>query len=282
MARSLGDADVVDVVQLRGGLECGTYAFSLDGRRLVMKRFRPDDQGAPVEYENLSIVAAAVIPTPEPVSLDSNGSWFGTPTLVMEALPGAPDFFPRDVEPWTAGAAMALAAIHDLDRQSVGSVVVARWRRWRPDTGGLGKDAARAAEALGRLRVIAAIAPVVVSHDDYNPGNVLMRDGRVSGVVDWADITIEPRHAAVALYRHLLAIHPGGDAPDHFLAAYETAIGAALSDMPLWDILYGLRGIRRVDHWAHAFNEHGVMLTAEQIMTRSAIWIDRALARAAK
>lgn len=277
MARHLGsDSDVADVVQLRGGLECRTYAFSLDGRRLVMKRFRSGDLGAAVEFENLSTVAAAAVPTPEPVSLDRGGAWFGTPTVVMEALPGRPEFFPKDLERWTRGAAAALAAIHELDPRSAGSVVIARWQRWRPDLSGLERTP-RAETILERLRAVAANSPTVVSHDDYNPGNLLFHEGRLSGVVDWADLTLEPRQASVALYRHLLAVHPGGDAPDQFLIAYETMTGAALSGMPLWDLLYGLRGIGPVDHWARAFCEHGVMLTSEQIATRSRLWIDNAL-----
>lgn len=130
---------------------------------------------------------------------------------------------------------------------------------------------------MDRLREIAANADPVFSHDDYNPGNVLCRSGRVSGVVDWAQVTIEPRQAAVALYRHMLAIHPGGDAPDGFLAAYETATRATLEHMPLWDLFYGLRALRPIDHWVRALHGHGVILTAEQIASRSIAWIEQAL-----
>jgi aminoglycoside phosphotransferase (APT) family kinase protein len=148
---------------------------------LVMKRFRPGDLDAPVEFENLAVVAPAAVATPEPVSLDRDGLWFGTPTLVMAALPGTPDFYPQDIGRWAVGAADALAAIHELDRGAARSVAPARWRRWRPETKGLGKDAARAEDALDDLYRVAAGSPTVLSHDDYNPGTVLFDEGRLSG-----------------------------------------------------------------------------------------------------
>jgi aminoglycoside phosphotransferase (APT) family kinase protein len=78
-----------------------------------------------------------------------------------------------------------------------------------------------------------------LSHDDFSPGNLLYDGGQLSGVVDWADIVVEPRHGAVALFRHFLAIHPGGEAPELFLESYEHAAQTSLKDIPLWDVPMG-------------------------------------------
>lgn len=207
------------------------------------------------------------------------GLWFGAPTIVMSRLPGRPEFHPDDTRAWTSAAATALAAIHDLDPRLPRWPVTPRWRRLAPVTAAL-SDAAPAAErALQRLYNVAASAPTVFSPDDYNPGNLLFLDGCLTGVVDWDEVTAEPRQAAVALYRHMLAIHPGGDAPELFLASYEHATGASLSDMPLWDVLYGLRACRPVAHWERAFRGHGLTLTEQKITTRSIDWIRQALVR---
>jgi aminoglycoside phosphotransferase (APT) family kinase protein len=109
---------------------------------------------------------------------------------------------------------------------------------------------------------------------------VLFDDGRLTGVVDWGEITREPREAAVALYRHMLWIHPGGSAPDQFLAHYKAATAAALPEVPIWDVLYGLRGIGSLKHWAKAFQEHGLPITEQEINSKSITWIERALAAA--
>jgi aminoglycoside phosphotransferase (APT) family kinase protein len=134
--------------------------------------------------------------------------------------------------------------------------------------------------ALDRLHASAERAPVVFSHDDYNPGNVLFDNGRLTGVVDWGEITREPRQAAVALYRHMLSIHPGGFAPERFLAHYEAATGAVLPEVFLWDVLYGLRGIGPSEHWVRAFQGHGLQITEQEVTAKSVMWIERALAAA--
>ena len=133
---------------------------------------------------------------------------------------------------------------------------------------------------LARLYDQTVTLATVLSHDDYNPGNLLFDGGRLSGVVDWAYITIEPRHAAVALFRHFLAIHPGGKTPEMFLDAYEHAAKTSLDDLPLWDVRYGLRGVRPVDHWVLAFNGLGLDITSTEIQDRSRAWVRKAIVNA--
>jgi aminoglycoside phosphotransferase (APT) family kinase protein len=281
MALSLGRVgEIAEITPLTGGLECETSAFIYCGQRFVVKRFKSGEHyPAMTEFENLSRVSRVNVSTPEPVSLDDNGVWFGAPAFVMTALPGRSGFALRDVHAWTSGAATALATIHDFAPDVAGAAVLPRWRRWQPTTEGLGSDSVRAGNALSALYSVAADAPVVFSHDDYNPGNVLFCNDSLSGVIDWSEVTVEPRQAAVALYRHMLAIHPGGIAPDLFLASYQAAAGMELDNVPLWDILYGLRGSRPVPHWVRAFRAHGVPVTGEVIKARSLRWIRQALTR---
>jgi aminoglycoside phosphotransferase (APT) family kinase protein len=284
MAVSLGSGDPpVGVLRLTGGLECETYSFRLalrlGARHLVVKVFTSNGSRASTEFENLSMVSAAGVPSPVPVHFDANGDWFGVPAIVMSALPGRPDLHATDVERWVGGAATGLAAIHGVDPGMARVVRVPRWRRWRPSLDGLGDRAAAVEVVLARLHERVDAYPTVFSHDDYNPGNVLFHDGDLSGVVDWADVTVEPAQAAVAQYRHLLAIHPGGAAPEQFLAAYLARTGRSLADLSLWDVLYGLRGLPAVEHWVRAFDGLGVTVTVSDINTRSRDWIRRSVHR---
>jgi aminoglycoside phosphotransferase (APT) family kinase protein len=145
----------------------------------------------------------------------------------------------------------------------------------------MGSDSSRADVLLSRLREEAGGLPIVLSHDDFNPGNLLYDGGRLSGVVDWADIVVEPRHAAVALFRHFLAIHPGGEAPELFLDSYEHAAHTSLNDIHPWDVLYGLRGVRpALDHWVLAFDGLGLDITAKEIQDRSRAWVRKAMSLA--
>ena len=278
MARALYAVDPpTDVKRLAGGMEAETYSFRLSGAVFVVKLCVNDGEEAKRDFDNLSIVYASSVPTPEPILLDDEGEWFGSPALVMTALPGRPDLHPSDLNHWTQGAAIALAKIHEISPNSATTFRPPRWQRWQPSTDGLRSDAPRADRVLARLHERAGELPVVFSHDDYNPGNLLFEDGILTGVVDWADVTLEPRQAAVALYRHFLAINPGGDAPDRFLHHYERAAEVRLGDVPMWDVLYGLRGVRPVDHWAKACEGLGLDITSDEIQSRSREWVRKGL-----
>ncbi len=278
LAQSLGSSrPPSELERMTGGLECQTFLVTLGRQHLVVKIFSTDGSHATTEFDNLSIVARADVPTPDPIFLDASGDWFGVPAIVMTAVPGRPDLNPANVERWVHGAAQGLAAIHAVDPRNAYVVKVPRWQRWRPEVELMGDQAAVVEQVLAKLYGRAESYPKVFSHDDYNPGNVLFDDGDLSGVVDWADVTVEPAQAAVAQYRHLLAIHPGGDSPDQFLSVYLAASGRSLADLPLWDVLYGLRGVAAVDHWVQAYGGLGVDLTVDEINARSRDWVGRAL-----
>ena len=267
-----------EVKRLAGGMEAEAYSFRLSGAAFVVKVCVNNSEEAKREFDNLAVVSASSVPTPEPILLDEEGEWFGTSALVMTSLPGRPDLHPSELNLWTQGAAIALAKIHEIPPNSGTTFRPPRWQRWHPLTDGLGSDAPRADRVLAGLHERAAELPVVFSHDDYNYGNLLFDgDGTLTGVVDWADVTVEPRQAAVALYRHFLAINPGGDAPDRFLRHYERSAEVRLDDLPMWDVLYGLRGVRPVDHWAKACEGLGLAITSEEIQTRSREWVRRGL-----
>ena len=279
MARSLDSAGPPsEIKRLDGGMEGETYSFRLSGAPLVVKVCVKNAQEAKREFDNLTIVSASNVPTPEPILVDDKGEWFGFPALVMTALPGRPDMHPADLNLWIQGVAIALARIHEISPDDAVAVRSPRWQRWQPSTDGLGDDAPRADQVLARLYGRAGELSVVFSHDDYNPGNLLFDDdGTLAGVVDWADVTIEPRQAAVGLYRHFLAINPGGDAPDRLLRYYEKSAGVRLDDLPMWDVFYGLRGVRPVDHWVKACDGLGLAITSDEIQSRSREWVRKGL-----
>jgi aminoglycoside phosphotransferase (APT) family kinase protein len=279
MACALGfDRTPEIVTRLSGGMEGETYALRLDGSALVVKVYVKNPQEAKQEFDNLTVVSASNVPTPAPILLESEGEWFGFPALVMTLLPGRPDMHPTDLDLWIQGAATALARIHEIPSEDAIAVRPPRWQRWQPSTEGMGSDAPRVDQVLAEIFETAAEVPGVFSHDDFNPGNLLFDDdGILTGVVDWADVTVEPRQADVALYRHFLAINPGGDAPDRFLRYYEKSAGVRLDDLPMWDVFYGLRGVRPVDHWVKACEALGLVITSEEIQSRSREWVRRGL-----
>ncbi len=278
MAQALGSSEPpTNFNRLPGGLEGKTFGFRLHEQHFILKVYAGEAHQARREFDNLIVAGIASVPTPEPVLIDADGEWFHAPAIVMTALRGRPDMHPMHLNLWIAGAAEALASIHSLPSARAAHVQTPRWQRWQPSTEGMGSDASRVDALLAQLYDLAGTLPTVLSHDDFNPGNLLYDGERLSGVVDWADITIEPRQAAVALYRHFLAIHPGGEAPESFLDAYQRAAKTSLDDVPLWDVLYGLRGLRPIDHWVLACKGLGLDITYSEIQERSRAWVRRGM-----
>jgi aminoglycoside phosphotransferase (APT) family kinase protein len=126
--------------------------------------------------------------------------------------------------------------------------------------------------------LVAGAQPRVFTHQDYHPGNILFAGDTLVGVVDWMHAANEPAESSVAFCRKDLAVHPGGDAPDRFLAAYEAETGRRL-DIGLWDVLHGARALQWGHLWVPSFAEAGVSLTSEQIVAASAAFVDTALSR---
>lgn len=272
LAEDLGEP-VVAEEPLHGGVAASTWRVSTPTRELVLKRFRANDDSAPFEWERLHLAAAAPVPTPDPVAFDPEGRWFGMHALVVAYLDGR-SMYPPDPE----ALGRTLAAIH---RTSVPDPVPAvlgaipLWERWEHTV----EYPPGVVEAIRELQARAGALPRVFCHCDFHPGNVLVDErGSVTGVVDWSGCRLAPRGFDVGLARGDLAIEPGGDAPDRFLAAYEEASGARLDLLPLFDVLAAARALEWGHGWVEAWTESGVPMTEERIKTAAAEFARRALA----
>jgi Ser/Thr protein kinase RdoA (MazF antagonist) len=172
--------------------------------------------------------------------------------------------------------AVSLAALHSTPLAEPVPAAIRRpglWTYWvqtAPGPPGL-------LDALAALPQAAAPLPSVLCHCDFHPGNVLVEDGAVSGVVDWSGARFAPRGFDVALTRCDLALEPGGDAPDRFLAAYERAAGTKVEHLELWDALAAARALENGAGWIDAWTETGVQITAEQIHDRAWAFAEAAL-----
>jgi aminoglycoside phosphotransferase (APT) family kinase protein len=286
---------------LRGGIDAGTHAFDLvtpaGGRLALVLRRYPDqllarDPGrAARAYRTLGLLAGTAIPAPRPVLLDANGTLLGAPGYVMTRLPGRVCMRPPRPDAWLSRLAVTAAAIHrapvtasesdflrppefDLDhpegpaaahREAIaghpdGHAVAAALRHWAPRV-------RRPARAL--------------VHGDYWAGNTLWVRGRLTGVVDWDWAGLDYPPFDVGYCRLDLALFLGGDAPDRFLAAYETAAGTRVADLFFWDLLGVLRALPDPAVWLPGYHDLGLFeITAEDMRARLRAFIADALDRA--
>jgi aminoglycoside phosphotransferase (APT) family kinase protein len=269
----LGAAVVTVGRRLSGGVAAATHLVLVDAERpIVLKRYPAAATGsaetAALEWERLAWAERASVPTPEPLALDLEGRWFGTPALVMSFLEGSVNLFPADEQRWLESMARALAAIHDtaIDESESADLrrphLAQRWEPWWDEPYG---GAEEASVVIAELARDVASAPKVFSHDDYHPGNVLFAGNELSGVVDWSAAKMAPRASDVALCRADLAIHPGGDAPERFRAAYEAETGRRLDGLSAFDVLQADKVIHYGASWVAAFGDCGLEITGDQI-----------------
>lgn len=162
------------------------------------------------EADVQAFLMTAGYPVPALLSVEAADNAFGLPFMIMERVPGTTMLARITSNPFRAGTLLArLARLHaDLHRlPSVGWPLrdggepivlrqIARFRR-RVEEHGL----VRLREGVDWLeRYAPAVLPetAVVTHNDFHPLNVLVRDEGQLSVIDWSDAALGDRHHDVA------------------------------------------------------------------------------------
>lgn len=236
-----------------------------------MKSFDDNRSAAEAEYGNLH-VAADISLTPRALGIDLDGGWGDGAAIAMSWVDGRAGFRGRDDLAWLAGLAQGLAAVHSIAPPNQQPHVPQRLFNWIRS---VAADEPRCKSLLPVLTELeTSNADLVFSHGDYQPGNVLFRHAEVRGVVDWLDAAPRERGFDVAYCRAVLAVYPGGDAPDVFRHFYEERVGTQV-DCQSWDRVLALRSVRGArGRWPEAFARLGVNITTDVIADRSSRWFD--------
>ena len=121
-------------------------------------------------------------------------------------------------------------------------------------------------------------SPDALSHCDYWSGNVVWRDGRLTGIVDWSGGARGPRGFDLGWCRLDLVLLFDERIADVFLAAYEAAIGQTLGDVVLWDGWAAARSHDEVETWAPNYAPLGrADLNEHELRQRHSLWTTRLL-----
>ncbi len=252
------DARVVRAAPLEGGTSSAVHAVDVetaggDLRQLVLRRFVRADWLAEEpdlprrEAAALRAVAGSAVPTPELVALDPTGERAGAPAVLMTRLDGAVVWRPAELDPFLERLAALLPPVHATPLPAAGVL---------PDYAPYRLQLSHAPEAVASPDVWARALALFhdpppaqercLVHRDYHPGNVLWRDGAVTGLVDWACTSIGSPDADVGHCRMNLAGSLGLAAADRFLAAHRTLTGRGPYD-PYWDVAAALGGFEDAD-----------------------------------
>ena len=228
--------------RLDGEHDLNFAASAADGTGYVLKVMRPDCPEALVAAQCAAIEhvrrRAPEVPLPEVVP-SARGALFervagerGEPRIawLQRRLPGVrwAEFRPHRaalIEALGAHLGRLDAALASFEHPRLAADF--RWRLdaadWIGDELGAFEDPSRRALVRGALDGLAAARPALEAlpaqaiHNDVNDWNVLVEAGRVSGIVDFGDLTASPRVCELAVAGAYVALER--DDPDGALAA---------------------------------------------------------------
>lgn len=121
-------------------------------------------------------------------------------------------------------------------------------------------------------------SPEVLVHTDFWSGNVVARESVVTGIVDWSGAALGPRCYDVSWCRLDLVLLFDRATADAFLAAYETAAGASVGDISLWDSWALARSHTNVETWEPNYAPLGrADLNPSELRRRHDDWTDHLL-----
>lgn len=244
---------------------------------MVVRQFPADDPAAANEQRALRALDGLGGLAPVPLGGDLTGRWSERPTSLVSWLDGRADITPADPEEWARELGRALAAVHAVPGELLAelpSVFEGRGGSEEILGGPL------AAEVRSRWSQLVA-SPEVLTHGDYWSGNVVWRDGRLTGIVDWSGGSRGPRGYDLGWCRLDLVLLFDEQTADDFLAAYEAEAGQAVGEIRLWDRWAAARSDDAVGSWVPNYLPLGrADLTADELRRRHAEWTARLKERA--
>ncbi len=226
-------AAIRTVTRLDGGQHASTWRVDTENpaHSVIIREFPVGDEACASEQRVLRALDGLGGLAPVLLGGDSNARWSDRPTSLISRLDGHANITPTDVEKWTDELARALAVVHAVPNERLTGLpsVLGHSGGSRDALGGSLADAVRS-----RWAQITASA-MVLCHCDYWSGNVVWRDDRLTGIVDWSGGARGPSGFDLGWCRLDLVLLFDERVADVFLSAYESAIGATVADIVLWD-----------------------------------------------
>jgi aminoglycoside phosphotransferase (APT) family kinase protein len=273
-------AAIVRVTRLEGGQHSETWRVDAEHPAFsaVVRQFPVGDPAGEHERRVLETLDGLGGLAPLLLGGDLTAQWSEYQTSVISALDGHADITPTDPERWARELGRALAVVHALPRERLDGLPSIFDR-----SGGGGSRDALNGPLAGKVRsrwAHLAAAPEVLTHCDYWSGNVVWRDGRLTGIVDWPGGARGPRGFDLGWCRLDLVLLFDEEIADAFLGAYEAALDRPTGDVTLWDAWAVARSHDIVESWTPNYAPLGrTDLDAQELRRRHSRWTARLLER---
>lgn len=277
-----GDITIVSSQHFVQGASNLTVAIRVemacDGRRItlpmVLRPQREDGILAPYDvgrqYRTMRALKRTAVPVPSTLWFEPDPAVLGMPFYLMEWVQGRslPLFWYERPTPELRACAEALAMVHAADWRAAGlesdfpvtgspiETDLAPWQR-RAEHSGIGGHPVLVALAGYLLHQEPPDARHALLHGDPNPGNYLIRDGRVAAVIDWELAGIGDPRSDLGFYAALLTVFggwpsEGGDTPLH--RAYSEATGTSLPSLDYYEAVGLYKMATVMAGWGRAGN----------------------------
>jgi aminoglycoside phosphotransferase (APT) family kinase protein len=220
------DVTVKSLRRIYGGASSLIYNVETEKGPVILRQFdneewlREEPDLVLHESASLHIASRCVLPTPLLLAADEMGGKCGMPSVLMTKVDGIVVLEPKDFHAWTDGLAKTLSEIHRIEATEFPwkyapymnreNIEIPEWTR-KPDVWKSALDRLHGAEPKYRETFI---------HRDFHPANVLWKEGKVSGIVDWPNACMGPAGIDIGHCRVNLALLHGVEIADLFLEAY--------------------------------------------------------------
>jgi aminoglycoside phosphotransferase (APT) family kinase protein len=265
---------VLGAARLEGGQHADTWRVDTEDPAIsvVVRQFPVGDTAPLREQRVLRALNGLGGLAPVLLGGDLDGQWSKHPTSLTSWLDGQPDITPADPREWARELGRALAAVHTVATEPLAELPSVFDRSGGSEEILAGPLAAEVRESWSQV----VASPEVLTHCDYWSGNVVWRDGRLTGIVDWSDGSRGPRGFDLGWCRLDLVLLFDEPIADDFLRAYEAETGQAVDEMRLWDCWAVARSDHAVGSWAPNYLPLGrADLDEAELRRRHAQWTAR-------
>lgn len=247
-AAAFGFTEPISVEPLHGGMSAQLFRVACSGRMAVARvpsKYIGMMVEDPVAYEAATLQALDLPSLTTPQVLAANEEM-----TLLTYCPGHATADPTAIDDYYGKFARALAAIHRAPTAGFEHLLPMRIpyqprpAPWRSDV-----PEKELIDALMELPQ-PSLAPQVLRHGDFWPGNVLWADGEISAVIDWENALLGPAVADLAISQLDMWWIGGESAMREFTSAYLQEHPIPQEDMRYWQIRASLRPLANLEEWA--------------------------------